>query len=215
MATRFYLKNAGAQPISPGYDALWNDTASASRRGMNRSATSLGWNTIAIAETSAIDGYKVLFRMWVSNDQFNAYSFSGSDTWKLQIRGMESNPSGNLYLHLIAKVWENGVGSRGTLISAVSDDTELNNGALENRSISGVCQSVSMQDEDYIVLELGYSANNKKTSSYTGTIDTGDSSGTDLPENDSETSQYNPWFELSPNLSVFGASAFKPKVIIF
>lgn len=203
MTIRFYLPTTGTPSITPSFDGGWNQTTNADRIEMVTSKISSSFVNKTEAETNATSGWTVLWRQFISVEQWEAYSFTGSDTWKLQLRCMEDNALANDYLYIIAKVVQSDGTIRGTLISAVVDGSEFVKTTYTNRSMSGSCQTISMQDSDHILLEIGYQANNTKTAPYIGGAEFGDNSGSDLPEDDSSTSQFCPWLELSSTLVEF------------
>lgn len=203
MATRFYLPSTGTPGQTPNYDAGWEQVTAADRRNMHTAKIASSMTDKADAETSNNSAYDVLLRQYISTKTYEAFSFLTSQTWKLQVRAVESGSAADMFVAIIAKVISGDGGTvRGTIVNFLVDTTEITHVTLTNRSMSGnISNNVSMQSGDRILLEIGFRATNSKTTSYTGTLNFGDDSGTDLPENDSETTAYNPWFELSPTLS--------------
>ena len=60
-----------------------------------------------------------------------------------------------------------------------------------------------MSDGEYVAVGLGITTNNTKTDNFIATMDFGDNSGTDLPENLTEQTQYNPWIEFSATITEY------------
>jgi hypothetical protein len=221
VVTRFYLPSSGAAAVSPSPDAEWDATGSADYLQCVTTPSSTSPAEKAVAEAVTTNNYDVLLRSYVS-EPLSAQSISG--TVKGQILCRESSSSANFRSQLVVKVVSNdGTTVRGTLLAAdtgttVSDEWNTGSSTWENRKIplgwsgSGASlSSVSAQDGDRLVFEIGYRAHNTSSSSFTGGIYCNDTAGdTDLSEGGSETDtaaspDYRSWIELSQTLTFQGA----------
>ena len=202
MATRFYFPTSGAQDVTVAIDALWHQSSQAIKFKAVTSKISSSFSTISDTETSATIPYEFLLGQWVSG-QFEAFEFlsGGSQTVKCVVRFMESDGKGNLLgWQSLRVVSADGATVRGALTDGqISGEADYK--ALENRFLSGnIDTSVSMQDGDRLVFEIGCYASNSSTDPFTMSAEFGDNSGTDLAENDTSQSQFCPWYEISPTL---------------
>lgn len=218
MARRFYFNRHDNAPSAGANSSAWEQTSgAAAARVLNVSTGSSSIGAWTNAETSATQPWDVLIGAWCTSVQFEAYSFSASDTWKLQMQCIESNVAADYYLAFVVSAWDSTYTTkRGDIVAFIADGTEMDKIAYENRSMSGTCASVSMLEGDKIQVEAGFRSTNTKTTSYDGGFYVGNDQASDLPEDDSTTgTSYNPWFELSPTLPLYGVSVWTPKVIIF
>lgn len=205
MATRFYLPSTGAAEVSPPYSGdggmfEWNKTSEADRLKMVRTKISSAFAIKTCSEDVATT-YNVLNRQYVSAP-IGAHDFTGC-TFRIQVRCMEDNAKADFRLQAcdLRIVSNDGQTVRHLLSSYQVTFLEFDDDVLENRMISGtVFADKSSQNGDRLVLEIGINATNTKTNLYTATMDFGDASGTDLPENKTETAQYNPWIEFSHDI---------------
>ena len=203
MATRFYLPASGSAPASPAYDGAWDNTTDAARLPLVTTKTSTAMANAAISFSSTAD-VDILQRQWVS-EPLAAQTIT-AQTVKLQIRGWESNSKDTQYTAICIRVVSNdGSTVRGTLVSLTRDGTEFAT-SLTNRSWSGTCSEVTASANDRLVVELGLGGdpwgNGNASACY---ISIGDDSATDLPENDTETSAYNPWLEFANDITFASA----------
>lgn len=214
MATRYYFPSTGAAAVSPPYWVAWDKDSEADRLKMVTTKISSAFSTKACSENSADFDYDVLNRMYVS-DPIGVHDFTGC-TYKIQVRCVEDDAKANFVLMIIAlRVTSNdGQTLRFALEAIDSGATEFDDDVLVNRAMGDSCGAGISQNGDRIVFELGIRAVNTKTTLFTATMDFGDNSGTDLPENETETTQYNPWIEFSHNIAAYvPPSGFIPRII--
>lgn len=209
MARRFYLSTNDDNPsgLTVAFDASWESTVSAIRGRMKTIDRNSAFVTTAVAETSASGTFDVLLRQYVS-DPFDAITISG--TVKGIIRSLESAADADMRAQLVLRVVSfDGATVRGTLIA--SDASALSNefdaATLTNRKFplnwagaGTAVSSVAAQKGDRLVLEIGYRAHNVTATSKTGSLRFGEASASDLAENETGTTDDNPWFEISDDL---------------
>lgn len=205
MSTRLYLPSTGAAPVSVPFDAAWGVTTGADRVSLSTTRLGSAFGSKTTAETSS-SVVNVLSRQYVS-DPLTAQTISG--TAKAIIRALESTTTADLRAQLVIRV-VSGKGDvvRGTLLAADSAGLSSEFGAsLQSRKFplgwsgSGASlTSVAAQAGDRLVVEIGYRAHNTLPTSRSGTLEYGDAVGTDLAEDETGTSQFCPWVELSATL---------------
>lgn len=207
MATRFYFPSSGGAPVSPDFDAAWEDTTRASRRTTSTSKT----GTLTVAKQfgqGAAGAVDVLAVQFISDPLASGLTISG--TVKGQIVCAEYSTDLNARAQLVIRV-VSGDGStvRGTLAAAqteaLSSEWGLDN-APKNRkfplaAISPVTvTNVDAQEGDRIVIEVGAKVDDGFADEMEMTFR--DFGETDLPEDEtSSTLAGNPWIELSATLT--------------
>ena len=202
MATRFYLPSTGAAPVSPVFWASWEKSDEADRVEMVRAKISSAFATKACTEALA-DPTDILNRQYVSAP-IGIHDFTGC-TWKTFIRCVEDLAKMDAKLVIAVRVVSNDGNTIRFELSDAMGATEFAYGLvgnLENRTANDTVSANTSQNGDRIVVEIGANAPNGKTTLYTATMDFGDNSGTDLPENETETAQYNPWIEFTHDIPV-------------
>ena len=207
-ATRFYLPSSGAAEVSPAFSA-WTLTTGADRLKCVTTRT----NTLMINKSTTTTSESVtslLNRQYVS-EPIGAQTITG--TVKGQLRGMEDNAAQDMVSCILIKVVSNdGSTVRGTLLNftypALSGNEYGTKIANRYTPISASLTTVTAEAGDRIVIEIG--AYRYKVGGSTGscTQTYGDDSATDLPEDQTTKTAYNPWVEFSQTLGL-------PKVIIF
>jgi hypothetical protein len=208
MATRFYLPSSGASAINPAYSAYWNGTQqSGAADGFARYAlvtTKIGSSMATISEDGNTDttDSAYIYGQWVSAP-IAAQTIS-AQTLKLQIRALEENARANQFVAISVRVLSNdGTTVRGTILQD-KDGTEIAT-SLTNRGHSATTTEVTASANDRIVIEIGTSGNPDTGSggdSHDCDMRIGDASGSDLPENDTGTDDYNPWVEFANNITL-------------
>jgi hypothetical protein len=215
MATRFYLPATGIAPISPAFDGSWEATGAPTRRPLETQKVHLSPQTeVGVAEAVNNTAYDVAVAQFISAPLNGNQTISGNI--KGIIRARESNAAADMRAQMVIRVLS-GDGStvRGTLIA--SDGAALGNeftsgGTARNckypKGWTGTGQtptSVNALDGDRIVIEVGYRSHEASATSRTGTLVFGDAEASDAAENETDTTDSNPWVEFADTLS-FDAS---------
>lgn len=169
---------------------------------------SRAFTDFSVNEVSASATHDVLMRQYIS-DPVNAVTISG--TVKGVIRALESAADADFRSQMVIKVVSYDCATvRGTLIASDASAlaSEWDSATLTNRKFplawtgSGTSvSSVSAQDGDRIIIEIGYRAHNSTTAIKIGTLRFGDASGSDLAEDETSTTDDNPWVEFSDNVT--------------
>jgi hypothetical protein len=215
--TRFYFPATTAAPITTAAHAEWEQTGNAVSRLLvtTKLGEALANQQITHTTTNAED---TLFRQYIKCG-LDAQTISG--TVKGQILATENSALANAYLGLAVRV----VSSDGMSVTGVlrtPDTTIPNSGGNEfatsatNRSFREVVgnlttitvTSVNPNAGDCLVIEIGTRDNSTTTDN--ATLRFGDSSASDLPENETATSDFNPWIEFSDTITFTGQSAGPP-----
>jgi hypothetical protein len=115
-----------------------------------------------------------------------------------------------MYLSWSVRVVSNDGGTvRGTLIEQRDGLNFAAGASYVNRRDYGTCAQVVAQAGDRIVIEVGA----YKSAYYGGVVKVGDGNATDLPEDDTATTAYNPWVEFSQTLAFGRTLNFEPVVV--
>lgn len=221
MATRFYLNNVIPPEHEFDLDAGWEFTGSVTTNGHRRrmwpwrNAFQLSSSTQGeVGTTNAQDGVLAQF----VSAPLAAQTITGTLAGVFFAR--ENNAGANMISQFTARVVAPDGTVRGTLVPLDSTTTlsnEWNASASAFRSArfpsgsSGTTvTSVTAQDGDFIVIEVGWRALNTSSTAFNGTILYGGGfHGTDAPQNDTTTTntQQYPWIEFSQNLTFLNTPA--------
>lgn len=213
--TRYYLPSTGAADVNPTYSSDWHNNGSAARLELVTTKISSAM-TSATATTDATAGTRYhLIRQYVSNP-LAAQTITG--TVKGVISGLESNTAADVTLAIkIFVVSNDGATVRGTLLAISTPDdytpgtgvggSEFTNVSLTNRQVKDATEATSLTltdvttvSQDRLVIEIG-TAERTTNSTRTMTVRIGDASASDLAENETGTSDDNPWVEFSANIT--------------
>lgn len=221
MATRFYLSNSETSgvPNNPAF-AAWGETASAVRRLMDNATATDALTTVAVATTTP--GLTTLHRQFISRPMEPGIAFATTDTFTIQVLGLESAVNDNIINRVRAlRVFsQDGTTVQATLrglgnaTSVVEWNTTLRN--LTFASAQVLANNYTTVAGDRLVLELGHL--DSAGASISGSLRWGrDSGGTgDLGVNETDTTTtLRPWFEISRDITFLkvglddlGASGF-------
>jgi len=207
MSVRLYFGNE-APPVSPAYDAAWEVTASAIRRNLEftQGQGSAAFENKGVGGTlnSPAGAVDVLLIQYTSDPLSADQTISGAI--KGQIRALSSNAAADLDTQMVIWVMKTDGTSRGTLI-AVNTAALANEWFTSSRNIklpkggSTVPTSVAALATDRIVVELGYRKHESATTSRTGTVASGNPTGTDLAEDETTTTANVGWIEFADTLT--------------
>lgn len=206
MATRFYLPSSGAAAVSPSWTSTWTTTTS-TRYAMATAKAGTGMSTVNKTSASSANQNHGMVQYVSAPIQETTFS---SPTYKLQIRASESDGGDHLFVSVAAKVVSNdGVVLRGTLFDVTRDNTEFALSLVNRQWTLTGSGTVYAMNGDRLVLELGIGGDPLVANVHNGNLRIGDSAGSDLAENNSSTTDNNPWWELSTNVSFMSAAPEK------
>ena len=202
MATRLYQPSTGAAAVSPAYDS-WSKTSGADALACVLVKISSAMENQTSDANSTGASQTLLVRQYVSAP-LAAQTISG--TVKSYLRALANGS--NVDARLSIRVCNNaGTSFTGTLLSLAdySSGNELNT-SLRNKPFADgdTLSSLAINNGDRLVIEYGGATG---TTGRTATINFGDDSGTDLPEDETTTAANNPWIEFSGTLVWASASA--------
>lgn len=203
MATRFYLPSSGAAPVSPAYDAAWEQTGEADRVALgfldNDGTTALTDKTVTVPITTS---QQILSRQFVSTP-LHAINISG--TVSCVLRGLESALTANAFPAIGVRVVSNdGATVRGTLLTVQSTGgveyvTTAATRLLGNRLSTLEVTPVTSVQGDRLVIEIGVDAQAPEAAT-TATQRFGNNAASDFAFTSALTTDLNPWVEFSMDL---------------
>ncbi len=207
MATRIYLPQTGAAPITPAF-GTWTETSGADRiAGVGtRISSAMTSKTQAHAATAANSTF--LSRQYVFGPL--AAQTIPASTIKGTIRVLESAANDNLdAMRLLVRV-ASGDGStyRTPVVYGPTNGTvaEFSTSLRAKRlATGGATASVVVSAGDFLVIEIG-TTNTTVGTSLSDSISYGDNSATDLGDNETDTAANNPFVELAATITLLALS---------
>ena len=202
MATRFYLPGGGSAPISPAFDAGWEQTGSAIRfplvyKGAREKVITVNNTTQTIPITTTQDVLNAQFVSSPIRRQLIAGTFS------LVIRVGQTASTTNCTLAVVVRVVSQDGGTvRGTLFSVFGTDTAWALAATPDTRIVNA-QAVTplvVEAGDRIVVEIGATATAPSTSNTEVMRAVNDTATADYALTSGLTTSLNPWCEFSQDL---------------
>lgn len=182
MALRLYLQNATPTYTPTTIRGAWDATGSAVTRYLGPRPAGTA-TTIGIAEASGTDNYDVLLGRWISDAALTAGTISGTAQWIAGV--LESSTAANLFfhVHIFVTIGDSDT-VRGTLLTDNTGATEWTGTATGRGEGAKTVTNVAIQAGDRIVVEIGYQAigQSTPTTSYTGTMNYGNTGATDLAQ---------------------------------
>jgi hypothetical protein len=212
MATRFYLASSGTAAASPAFSAAWGATSQAVRLPASTAKTNTSVVDTANISTESADLINVLVAQFVSAETFGAAGTVGGGTLSAVVAARQNATGVDAWLQIIATV-VSGDGStvRGTLYAGSThtapsatvgaQNEEFTTSTIEASRIwdSVPVSSVSVQEGDRIILEVGYRCDSDAIRNARLTI--GDAIATSDHDLVSGTSTaLVPWVEFSTDL---------------
>ncbi|MDP2632263.1 MAG: hypothetical protein Q8P25_00880 [Candidatus Curtissbacteria bacterium] len=206
-ASRFYLPSTGAAAISPAYDAAWENVSIAARLAAVTTKIASAMSTVAFDDSDNADK-DILFRQYVGAALTPGQTITGGQALKFQIRGFKAFVADGMRTALGVRI-VNTDGSivRKTVLAVTRDNVTLSTAALTNRQFTATSAAGNYTTVagDRLVIEVG-TGGDPFAAAHDSSLRIGDASGTDLPENDTSTTDNNPWVELADSLTFTSAS---------
>lgn len=204
MTTRLYLDaTADTVPISPTPDSDWEDTSLLTRVLTDVTPSGENLSTVSFSNANNLGSKDILFRQYISPILTAGQAISGSSLIVGQCRVSETFIANNVGFTIGIRIIDtDGTTVKATLSSVFRDSTEAVVGTLTNRHWQRA-GSVSYTTEtgDRLCLEIGMGGTPGTTGSHSSSMRLGSASGTDLAEDDTETTDNNPWIELPYTLT--------------
>lgn len=207
MATRLYLPaTAEVTAISPTASASWEDTTILARVVARTSKRNNTLTSVSFSDANAANR-DVLFRQYVSLELDAGQTITGGQNLKAQALCSETDAGNAMFLAIGIRVIANdGSTVRKVVLDVFRDAVEIRDdaaGGLQNRQFattSAVTNYTTLAG-DRLVIEVGTGGDPAGGKSHSSTIRLGDSSGTDLAEDDTTTTDNNPWIEFTDTLT--------------
>ena len=210
MATRFYLGGAAeTTPISPTPDSAWEDTTILARARARTTPSGRAMTTVSFADNNAANR-DVLFMQFVSHPLAGSQTITGSQALKAQALCKQRATTNNMLLSLgIRVIAANGTTVQKTVLSVTRDGAAADATALTNRQFTATSAVTNYTTVagDYIVIEIGMSGDPNVGNDHDSDIRLGDAAASDLPEDDTDTSDLRPWVELVDTLTFTGETS--------
>ena len=218
MATRFYPDPTNAPSVSPAYDGDWNDTTQAVRRKLELgTAGNNGSVARSYTDTSATTPYYALLWQFVT-EPLNSQILQATGTRKLQALCYEDSAKVNGNLAFILRVCD-GDGSNATKYGynfVGLGTTEFDENGYVNRTGSSEGITIAFDQGKRLILEVGVQFTNAKTDPYIGYVKVTDNhASTDLPQNETETTEYNSWFQCGGTFAEASGGAVAPTSVLY
>lgn len=203
MATRFYFSSDQVMDyLSPSFSGAWSGTSQATRYKMfteKRNSSIAAGSTIDLVNTA---GGKYLDRQYISQPFAREQVISGVCTGYLMVREFATTDNVDRVCCAMRLINNTGgtkaiiipLNAYGTTAEFVNATTHRNKQMISNQALTTATGAVG----DRLVLELGY------TNTTAGTTPQASAkwgeSGTDLPLNETQTTDGAGWFDITPNL---------------
>lgn len=206
MATRVWFPADTASPITPTIQGSWTSSGQKVDRKL---ANTKGTTAIAIGSTidvtSGANNHS-LDRIYVSTTLDGAQTISGTVTGQLMVREFATTDNVNRWYVGIFVVSGDGATLRGTLLSVGTyraDLEHINNATCRNFTLmdGDALTSVNALNGDRIQIEMGPGMSSTGTSPQ-GAAKYGENA-TDLPVNDTQTTDGAGWVEFSGTVTFF------------
>ncbi len=202
MATRLYLPSTGSAPITPAFNAGWEDTTIGARLPCFTTKQASTMTTVSFVDANDTNR-DVLFRQYITEPLANQLIDVQSVVFR--IRAAERATSCNMFTTIdIRLVSNDGSVVRGTLVSMRRDGVEAAT-TLTNRNNTGNSTAIVCHSGDRLVIEIGMGGDPAAASDHDSDMRIGDNDATDLGANDTDTSDFNPYVEFANTLTFFTA----------
>lgn len=205
MATRLYFNSTPQTDHSIAIDASWTGAASTFDRYYLESTANSAFSTNTSTQSMS-SGQSYCIGQWWSHPISNWAALGDFDTCSgtCLMRWTESATAANrVYKYLWRLYGDDGGWLYRSWYTGATEFDVGSPGTLESRRISGADWwapgANGWSSNLRIILEIGYYKTSGTAASHTTNCEIGGNSGTDIPDNETTTSQWNPWFEMSFN----------------
>lgn len=202
-----WLPASGAPPISPAFDAGWEDTEDADRILGSRTKGSTAITSKTSDEAVTTNPIDVLARQYVFGPFKRAGTWDGAMLGV--IRCQESSASANAQAQVLVKIVSGDGGTvRGTLVAHQTGTSNEYGVALTSRyfpkgATTGLAVSaIAYQGGDYLVMEIGSRDVEAAATNWTLTQSFGENAAAQLDFSEADTGADNPFFMPSYPLAL-------------
>lgn len=204
MATKLYLRaTAGNPPIAPTPSASWTITTGFLRMPMSTAKALNPMATLSFSDSNAANR-SILLNQYVSATALESgQTVTGGQTITAAIRASETNDGNNLFIAIVMRIIaSDGTTVRKTMLDVVLDNVELTTSLVnKNYSNASAATNYTTVAGDYLVIEIGVSGDPAVGQSHSCSLRFGDAAASDLPSDDTETQDLNPWVQLNDTLT--------------
>lgn len=217
MATRFYFSaDPETTPIQPTPSTQWETTTGFERVGLSTSIRYTDHVTGIFSDSNQVDR-DCLLRQYISYPLTTGLIVNELQSVKGQFRCNEPNAGNNMFLAIgIRIISGGGTIVRKTLVPVTRGGSEFSDGApLVNRSFAETTASgdYTVQAGDRLVVEVGAGGDpGGAGSSHSYRIRFGDKELGDLPEDQANQNDLNPWLEF-PDQTLTFVSGESPRAM--
>ena len=207
--TRFYFDSAGIPTVTPAAaGAEWEHFSQSAVRRLNnpKGSSALATSTTTYDSADHIVDQDALHRQFVSRPL--AAQTINAQPIKAQALAAEGNAGNNLFVAVkVYLIDQAGLAVGGGTLLSITRDTvnEVVVTTLTNRAFTATTSSVSASAGDRLCVEIGLGGLPVAAGGvqdHDGSLRFGESAGSDLTEDDSSTSDLNPWLEFRDNLTL-------------
>lgn len=213
MVSRLYLPSTTTAAVSPTISADFEHQNGARRQMATRKvASAFATTTYTPDAADHIADQDAQLVQFVS-PPLVAQTIA-AQTAKLTIIGSEANAGNNCFLTWKLFLCDSSGAVGSTILAIRRDGTELST-TLQNRTDSATTTQVTASAGDRLVLEIGAGGSptaSGGTQGHNGALRFGDSSGSDLAEDDTSTTDANPWLEFANTLT-WQTDPFRDKIL--
>lgn len=206
MATRLYLSNnTGVPTITPTPSGDWEDTSDYSYLLMPAVLPGVAFLDFDFTDADS-SNKDVLICQFMSYPLTAGQTITGSGAYKAQIAGHllgGGAPGANMALALgLRVIGGDGTTVRKTIFGVTRDDNIYTLSQANRRfTVTGAAGDYTTVDGDCLVLESGGGGTPGMLSSHSMSLRLGSNHASDLPEDDTDTADKNPWLELPDSLT--------------
>lgn len=199
--TRLYFQNAAESFTPTTIRGDWDDDTTSTvvrKLGENKAGASA---VAVVTEDTGTEDWDILMVRFVSEPLQYDTSFTSSDTVEWILGVLESASQADFHYHLYIYITQGDTDSlRGALLSDNIASAEWPTKARGYGEGTQSLSTVPAQAGDRIVVEVGYQAQNGRTSNYDGTLYYG-ATGDDLVQGSTSVTQNSGWIEFSNTFS--------------
>lgn len=200
MATRLYLPASieNTAGYEPGIDDDWEDLIIPLYSVCRTNPINDAMADVQFLDSMTAD-QDVIFRQYISLPLTAGQTVTGSQAIKLQVRCSEADAANNMHVALGVRILASDASTlRKSMLSVTRDGTEAAT-SLVNRQFTATSAATNYTtvSGDRLIIELGMAGDPTAGGSHTSILRLGDSAASDLPEDDSSTSDLRPWIEFA------------------
>jgi hypothetical protein len=212
MATRFYLESSGTPHLNAlaVHSGWFSGSVGLNRLPMNTTKASTTLTDFVNASGGASKEFCVF--QFQSTQQLAAQTISNAGTFNGLHRCLEAAATANVFAaSVLYVVSSDGATIRGTIYDDTLGNSDIELGTTASTRVNpsdafvGTKTSVVAVDGDYLIFELGFSANATGVSQNV-TQRVGSSAASDFALTSGLTTDLNPWLELSATLTFLTAT---------